>query len=113
MFYLLIYSLLGLIVNIVRLNILESRTEATAVRRSASTDVKLSVSETSPPSAKDSSPTQVLPSRRSSHTSSMRQQPATSPVQTTTKNSVDSKHGDVHSHSQIADVICKLYFHYC
>jgi len=56
----------------------------------------------SPPSVKDSSPTQVLPARRSSHTSSLRQQAATSPVQNTARNSVDSKHGDVHSHSQIA-----------
>jgi len=53
------------------------------------------VSETSPSSVKDSSPAQVLPARHSSHTSSVKQQTATSPVQTTARSSVDSKQGDV------------------
>ena len=61
------------------------------------------MSETSPPPApvKDSSPTPVLPARRTSQTSSVRQQAATSPVQNTARNSVDSKHGDVHSCLQL------------
>jgi len=75
------------------------------VRRSTSTDMRLSVSEASPSSMKDSSPTQVLPARRTSHTSSVRQQVAMSPVENTARNSVDSKHGDVYSYLQTAVVL--------
>jgi len=72
----------------------EGKSEATPARRSASTDRRSSVSETSPSLVKDSSPAQVLPARHSSHTSSVKQQTATSPVQTTARSSVDSKQGD-------------------
>lgn len=93
---------------------LESRSEATPLRRSTSTDKKQPVSETSPSSAKDSSPTQVLPgtqvlpSRRSSHSSSGRQQLTTSPVQTTARNNVDSKRGNMNSHSWLGMLCVKL-----
>ena len=74
----------------------ENRSEATPVRRSASTEgPRHSASDTSPPSVKDRSPTELMPARRTSRTSSLRQQTATSPVQSTTRNSTDSKHGNV------------------